>query len=83
MTFEEWASKRFGTEISDGDFYSLPGYRAAFEAGQKSVQRKPLTIDECMKRWDIVKQSGHVDRATFIAGVRFAEKHHKIGGGDE
>ena len=78
MTFEEWASKRFGTEISDGDFYSLPGYRAAFEAGQKSVQRKPLNIDEIPdEEWH-----KHSNKFEFVSGIRFAEKHHKVGGGN-
>ena len=38
--------------------------------------RKPMSLDECLKGWELTKLYGHTDRPTFIAGVRFAEKHH-------
>jgi len=44
--------------------------------------RKPMSLDECLKRWEVAKMMyGFTDNSTFIAGVRFAEKHHGILGG--
>jgi hypothetical protein len=82
MTFEEWLSKKFG-EISYGDFYSLSVCREAFEAGQKSVHREPLTEEE------IEDSTNHVSlwhtewHQGFYFGVRWAEKMHQIGEKDE
>lgn len=46
--------------------------------------RKPMSLDECLKRWEVAKMMyGFTDNSTFIAGVRFAEKHHGIGGYDD
>ena len=50
---------------------------------QSEVKREVLSKEEFLKQWSVAFQYGHVDKATFIYGVRFAEKHHGIGGGDE
>lgn len=44
---------------------------------------KPMTVEECLKAWGVTKQYGHTDRPTFIAGIRFAERHHGISGGSD
>ena len=47
---------------------------------EDNPQRKPMTEGEIQKHsifWLLY------DQKSFVAGIRFAEKHHKIGGDDD
>ena len=53
-----------------------PEYKRRALYTRPSPARKPMTQEE-------LPNMGTPEYLTFVAGVRFAEKHHEIGGGDE
>ena len=48
------------------------------------LERKPLDGDQIIDAWEHLDPVFREQRLIcFVQGVRFAEKHHGIGGGDE
>ena len=56
------------------DIYSVPLYT------RPSPARKPMTEEEIGEEW---ASDGTYCYECFETGIRFAERHHKIGGDDE
>lgn len=78
----DYFQKKWCYEDSIIEFDGLMEEIRAYLA-QPEVKREALSDEELLKQWSVAFQYGHVDRATFIYGVRWAEKMHKIGDSNE
>ena len=52
---------------------------------EPEVKREPLSRDELQEGWQDYRKicsDIYIEQRSFVAGVRFAEKHHQIHGGN-